>query len=110
MSIGSKIRRLRLQRKMSQEELAFKLDLAQTSISNFESNKTIPDFLIMQKVCEIFEVGFEYFIEETTTNNNIDKATNCNIGCSTGIVNSTSEGVLENMMKRIEVLEKKIGF
>ena len=63
MSVGTKIRRLRLQNKWSQEELAHKLNVAQTSVSNFESNKPIPDFLVMQKVCEVFEVGFEYFVE-----------------------------------------------
>ena len=106
MSVGTKIRRLRLQNKWSQEELAHKLNVAQTSVSNFESNKTIPDFLVMQKVCEVFEVGFEYFIEENSTNNNVEKAKNCNIGCSTGIINAMPEGILENMLKRLELLEK----
>lgn len=108
MSVGTKIRRLRLQNKWSQEELAHKLNVAQTSVSNFESNKTIPDFLVMQKVCEVFEVGFEYFIEENSTNNNVEKAKNCNIGCNTGIINTMPEGILENMLKRLELLEKII--
>lgn len=106
MSVGTKIRRLRLQNKWSQEELAHKLNVAQTSVSNFESNKTIPDFLVMQKVCEVFEVDFEYFIEENSTNNNVEKAKNCNIGCNTGIINTMPEGILENMLKRLELLEK----
>ena len=106
MSVGTKIRRLRLQNKWSQEELAHKLNVAQTSVSNFESNKTIPDFLVFQKVCEVFEVGFEYFIEENSTNNNVEKAKNCNIGCNTGIINTMPEGILENMLKRLELLEK----
>ena len=106
MSVGTKIRRLRLQNKWSQEELAHKLNVAQTSVSNFESNKTIPDFLVMQKVCEVFEVGFEYFVEENSTNNNVEKAKNCNIGCNTGIINTMPEGILENMLKRLELLEK----
>ena len=106
MSVGTKIRRLRLQNKWSQEELAHKLNVAQTSVSNFESNKTIPDFLVMQKVCEVFEVGFEYFIEENSTNNNVKKTKNCNIGCNTGIINTMPEGILENMLKRLELLEK----
>ena len=106
MSVGTKIRRLRLQNKWSQEELAHKLNVAQTSVSNFESNKTIHDFLVMKKVCEVFEVGFEYFIEENSTNNNVEKAKNCNIGCNTGIINTMPEGILENMLKRLELLEK----
>ena len=105
MSIGTKIKRLRSQHKMSQEELAFKLNVAQTSISNFESNKTVPDFLVMQKLCKEFDVDFEYFIEDTTNVNNVEKAENCNIGCNTGIVNTLPEGILENMLKRIENLE-----
>lgn len=72
MSVGTKIRRLRLQNKWSQEELAHKLNVAQTSVSNFESNKTIPDFLVMQKVGG-FEVGFEYFVEEKEISINFKK-------------------------------------
>jgi transcriptional regulator with XRE-family HTH domain len=109
MNVDTKIRKLRLQNKMSQEELAHKLNVAQTSISNFESNKTIPDFIVMQKVCEVFELGFEYFLEENVTNNNVKKAENCNIGCNTGIINTMPEGILENMLKRIEVLERLIS-
>ncbi len=53
-----------MQNKWSQEELAHKLNVAQTSVSNFESSKTIPRFFSDAKVCEVFEVGFEYFVEE----------------------------------------------
>jgi transcriptional regulator with XRE-family HTH domain len=111
MSIGSKIRKLRILQRMSQEELAYQLNVAQTSISNFESNKTIPDFLVMQKVCEVFKVSFEYFIEENTTNNNnnIEKAENCNIGFNTGIVNTIPEDIIENMLKRIISLENTLS-
>lgn len=108
MSVGTKIRKLRTLNRWSQEELAHKLNVAQTSVSNFEADKTIPDFLVMQKVCEIFEVGFEYFIEEKETINNVEKAENCNIGCTTGIVNAVPEGILENMLKRIELLEQLV--
>lgn len=108
MSIGTKIRKLRLQHKMNQEELAHKLNVAQTSVSNFESNKTIPDFLVMQKISEIFKVDLEYF-KENYTMNNVEKAENCNIGCNTGIINSVPEGILENMLKRIEIIENKLS-
>lgn len=112
MSIGIKIRKLRIQHKMSQEELAYKLNVAQTSVSNFESNKTIPDFVVMQKVCEVFEVGFEYFVEEKETSINIKKVENnpnSNIGCKIeAIHHHFPEGILENMLKRIENLENTL--
>jgi len=107
MSIGSKIRKLRIQRKWSQDELAHKLNVAQTSVSNFEANKTIPDFLTMQKVCEVFEIDFGYFTEndkekyifKNNENNNIV------VGKIEILNNNMPEGILENMLKRIELLE-----
>ena len=108
MSVGTKIRRLRLQNKWSQEELAHKLNVAQTSVSNFESNKTIPDFLVMQKVCEVFEVGFEYFVENENEKYVFKKNQNKNIvvGKIEVLNNNMPEGILENMLKRLELLEK----
>jgi transcriptional regulator with XRE-family HTH domain len=108
MSVGTKIRRLRLQNKWSQEELAHKLNVAQTSVSNFESNKTIPDFLVMQKVCEVFEVGFEYYVENENEKYVFKKNQNNNIvvGKIEVLNNNMPEGILENMLKRLELLEK----
>ncbi len=51
--------------------LAHKLNVVQTSVSNFEANKTIPDFLVIQKLSELFEVGLEYFKEENEIINNV---------------------------------------
>jgi transcriptional regulator with XRE-family HTH domain len=105
MNIGTKIRKLRIENKLSQDELAVKLNVAQRSISNFESNKSIPDFLIMQKICDIFQVDLGYFSEENPINNHIIKPKNCNIGCTNGYVNKNSEEVITNLLKRIENLE-----
>ena len=58
--------------------------------SNFESSKTIPDFLVMQKVCEIFNIGLDYFIEK-------DKMVFRELEV---LNNNLPEGVLENILKR----------
>lgn len=110
MSVGTKIRKLRLQHKMSQEELAHKLNVAQTSISNFEANKSIPDFLVMQKVCAFFEVDFDYFIEKNKDKYVFKKNENNNIvvGKIEILNNAMPEGILENMLKRIEAIEKRL--
>ncbi|NJM79382.1 MAG: helix-turn-helix transcriptional regulator [Flavobacterium sp.] len=107
MSVGTKIRKLRLQHKMSQEELAHKLNIAQTSISNFEANKSIPDFLVMQKVCEVFDVNFDYFSEDKKSFK-VKKNVAGIVGDHATINNNIPEGILENMLKRIELLEKKM--
>jgi transcriptional regulator with XRE-family HTH domain len=99
MILGTKIRKLRIQKKWSQEELAFKLNVGQTTISNFESSKTIPDFLVMLKVCEIFDIGLDYFIEN-------DKMVLEKLGV---LSKTLPEGVIKNILKRIELLEKSLS-
>lgn len=99
MILGTKIRKLRIQNRWSQEELAYKLNVGQTTVSNFESSKTIPDFLVMQKLCEVFEIGFDYFIKNKE---------NILIGKIGVLNNNLPEGVLENILKRIELLEKSL--
>jgi|SRR5690606_23709703 len=108
--LGIKIRGLRLENKLSQEELATKLDIAQTSISNIESGKTIPDFLIMEKICEVFNVGMDYFSGKNKEKYIIKKNENSNIvvGKIETLNNTMPEGFLENMLKRIELLETMI--
>lgn len=111
MSIGTKIKKLRTQNKWSQDELAGHLEVAQTSVSNFEADKTIPDFLMMQKICSLFEVGLEYFIESEKEKYIFKKNENNNIvvGKIEVLNNNMPEGILENMLKRITFLEEKIS-
>lgn len=110
MSIGTKIRKLRQDNnKMSQEELAYKLGIAQTSISNIEADKNIPDFLLMEKICNLFNVDLDYF-SENRIENCISKKNDANK--SSGEIenpnNNRPEGILENIIKRLEKLETLI--
>src|SRR5574343_1066103 len=68
MEIGIKIRKLREAKKMSQMELAYILGISQSKLCTIESNedKSI-DFVLMHKVCQFFEVGFDHFIDYTKT-------------------------------------------
>ncbi len=104
MDIGAKIRQLRLKNKMSQEQLACQLAITQKSVSNIEAGETIPDFLLMDKVCKIFNVGFEYFLSEVKQTNNVNH-NNGTIAYSVGNINNTWT---EDILKRIEQLEKII--
>lgn len=111
MEIGTKIGVLRKEHKLSQPELAFKLDISQTSLSEIESGKTKKiDFLLMNKICEIFDVDFEYFLNKDSFNfsfEKIEKTKGGNIGCKIETINNNfPEGIIENMIKRIEKLEK----
>ena len=61
LSIGHKIKILRKGRKLTQQELADKLQVNRSSISNYEINRRIPPVKELQKICDFFGVGMDYF-------------------------------------------------
>jgi transcriptional regulator with XRE-family HTH domain len=113
MTIGVKIAKLRKDNKISQPELAYKLDISQTALSEIESGKTKKiDFMLIDKICKIFDVDFYYFLEEEKIQFSFDKVEKNkggNIGCKIDVINNNlPEGILENLIKRIELLESKL--
>ena len=61
ISVGNKIKILRKGRKLTQQELADRLQINRSSISNYEINRRIPPLKELQKIAEFFEVGLDYF-------------------------------------------------
>lgn len=65
MTIGTKIKQLRERKNISQRDLAIKLGIGQTTLGTIESGNTDKiDFLLMDKICKEFEVGFDYFVDK----------------------------------------------
>ncbi|SUX43912.1 helix-turn-helix domain-containing protein [Chryseobacterium indoltheticum] len=70
MDIGTKIKKLRDENHLSQNELAFELEISQGTLHNIESgNSKKIDFLLMDKVCQFFDKEFNYFLDEKMMNN-----------------------------------------
>ena len=79
-SIGFKIKRLREQKEMSQEDLAFQLDVSQSYLSKIENGAIEKiDFVFMQRVAEFFKVEPQYFLEGDT-NINVETSNNSAVG------------------------------
>ncbi len=57
--IGAKIRALRVQRHMTQEALAKKLNLTNQAVSKWEQDATSPDILLLPEIAEIFGVPID---------------------------------------------------
>ncbi len=69
MEVGIKIKKLRENRRLSQEDLAYQLEISQTKLSNIENGKTKKvGVKMLNKVCAYFDVNFDYFIENKQTN------------------------------------------
>lgn len=65
MDIGEKIFELRKNARISQEQLAEKLDITRQTISNWELGQTVPDIIQAKKISQIFSIS----LDELTDNN-----------------------------------------
>lgn len=64
MLIGEKIKSYRIQVGLSQEDLAYELDISRQTISSWENNKTYPGIRSIIALSGIFHISVEEFIKE----------------------------------------------
>ncbi|EEG73641.1 helix-turn-helix domain-containing protein [[Clostridium] hylemonae] len=64
MDIGLRIKKLREQQKISQEELALKIFVSRQTVSNWETNKSCPDVKSLIILSNVFNVSLDSFIKE----------------------------------------------
>ena len=63
----NRIKELRRSKNLSQMELAQKVDVHQTAVSQWESGKTNPDMSTAMRLADIFEVSIDYLLGRTDT-------------------------------------------
>lgn len=105
MEIGTKIKLLRERNKVSQIELAERLGIAQTTLGFIESGETKKvDFSIIDKICKIFDVDFEYF----TSNNQTNHIQNLNGSFNNhGTINLISDEIIQQVKFLTNLLKEK---
>lgn len=60
-SIGHKLRLLRKEKRMTQQELADALNIKRATISNYEIGRRSPHLSELRRIAEYFGVGLDYF-------------------------------------------------
>lgn len=60
-TIGNKLKILRKERRLTQQELADKLGIKRATISNYEINRRSPHLSELRRIAEFFGVGLDYF-------------------------------------------------
>ena len=71
--IGTNIRELRKANKLTQYELAEKLNYSNKAISRWESGEVVPDVLTLNKICEVFNIPISQIFEENVTQTKVKK-------------------------------------
>ncbi len=88
---------------MSQETLAGKLGIATRTLGSIESGETKKiDFLLMDKICKIFDVDSDYFKEDAQINRVKE-----NIGGVVGNNNGTINNCPDNIIEQIRLILKE---
>lgn len=74
MSLGEKMKKLRLEHRLSTRQLAEKLEVSQAHISKMESNKNQPSLSLLEKMADMFDVHITYFFDQKKVDINIEGA------------------------------------
>lgn len=65
--IGKNIRDLRIQRNMTQDELAEKLFVTRQTVSNYETGKSRPDIEMLERIAEVLDADIRQVLYGTAT-------------------------------------------
>ena len=104
MSLGEKLKQARLTKNFSQEYMAEVLQISQKTYSNFENNKTKPDFSQIEQISKVLETSILEFL----TDNSFQFNTQNNSGVNNGfVVNNLSEKLIEQYELRIKKIEEE---
>lgn len=64
MSFGEKLQQLRKEKGLSQEDLAYQLNVSRQAVSKWESQNGYPEMEKMILISELFQVSLDYLLKE----------------------------------------------
>lgn len=65
VSFGDRLRLLRKEMKLTQDELAETFHINKSSISRYENNCQLPEYDLLQKIADFFNVSLDYILGKT---------------------------------------------
>jgi transcriptional regulator with XRE-family HTH domain len=78
MNFASRLKSLREEKKLSQEELSQLINISRSTLSMYEINRRQPDPETLQKIADFFDVSVDYLLGRTDkrnidTSNDVDE-------------------------------------
>lgn len=110
-TFGERFKALRLEKKMTQKDLADKFFLNYTSISKYENNKAIPELDLLQRIADYFDVTVDYLLCRTNDKNSTVYKSNFEghtytVEIDKGVQRKITQDELNLMIKKL----KAVGF
>lgn len=69
MTFGERLKILRKDFGISQDELGKKIGVARTSVANYETNRNYPTSEVLEKLSDVFDVSIDYLLCKTDKRN-----------------------------------------
>lgn len=69
MNMGEKLKSLRIEKKLTQKQVADRIGLAISAVSSYESGARYPSYDVLAKLARIFHVSTDYLLGMTDTRN-----------------------------------------
>jgi len=101
MVIGTQLKQIRENKKLSQQELADYLNISQKTYSNFESNKSLPSLPQLAQLSELLDFSLESLLQEQgiTFNQNNSEFKENSFGCT---IYNTPEKLIQQYELRLQ--------
>jgi len=64
MTFGKRLKSLRLEKNMSQQDLAEKLNVTPQAVSKWENDISEPEFQIIKEITQIYKVSFDRLFQD----------------------------------------------
>ncbi|WP_052124260.1 helix-turn-helix transcriptional regulator [Ureibacillus manganicus] len=64
MNLSGKLKKLRVENNLTQEQLAEKLQVSRSTISSWETGRSYPDLEMVIEICDCFNVSLDFLLRE----------------------------------------------
>ncbi|RXM40190.1 XRE family transcriptional regulator [Chryseobacterium sp. CH21] len=108
MTLGTKLNKLRTDRKLTQVQIAERLHVSQNAYNKWESDKAKPAMENLMKIADFYETDVYELLDETPiVQNNTDRAIGTIHNNNTVTINNTiSEELIESLLKNQQDITK----
>lgn len=109
MKVGNKIKGMRVEKGITTSLMAEKLGISEPTYRRYESDKSFPDIIMIDKIAKVLERNFmDLLPSECLIQNNNDQKGGLAVTQNLGTINNLSEKLIEQYEERIKELKETI--